>query len=160
MSNVKKVTKAQRNEDIMAMLTGNEVKYGTTVEDAIAHLTKENEMLAKKNKPTGDKRLTKDQQRSKDLQTEVLEYLQKRPTLTVTVTDIMTLLNTRHPEQTWSNQRAAFILNALSDKYDKEGNLIDDSGKLGKTLAKGKNKATFQIKPEYVMIEEDEIEEE
>ena len=52
----KKTTKAQKNLDIMAMLKGEKVVYGTTLAEAIAHLEKENELLSKKSgadrKPT------------------------------------------------------------------------------------------------------------
>lgn len=49
MSEIKKVTKANRFNDIKAMLSGDEVVYGTTVMEAIAFLDREMELLAAKN---------------------------------------------------------------------------------------------------------------
>lgn len=54
----KKITKSQRFEDIKAMLLGEDVKYGTTIEIAEQFIDHEVELLSKKNsaerKPTAD----------------------------------------------------------------------------------------------------------
>ncbi len=49
MSEVKKVTKANRFSDIKAMLKGEEVAYGTTVEEAVTFIDRQMEILAAKN---------------------------------------------------------------------------------------------------------------
>ena len=49
MEKAKKVTKAQRFEDIKALLTGEDVVYGTDVDTALAVIDHELELLAKKN---------------------------------------------------------------------------------------------------------------
>jgi len=49
MEKTNRVTKAQRFEDIVALLNGNEAKYGTTVADAEAFIAHEVELLTRKN---------------------------------------------------------------------------------------------------------------
>jgi hypothetical protein len=44
----KKITKAQRNADIIAILRNETPTYGTTIAEAISHLEHENELLAKR----------------------------------------------------------------------------------------------------------------
>ena len=44
-----KITKTQRFEDLSALLHGEPVKYGTTIEDADAFIAHEVELLSKKN---------------------------------------------------------------------------------------------------------------
>lgn len=115
----KKVTKAQRNEDIIAMLTGAEVKYGTTTADAVAHLTHENALLAKKN--SGDnKKPTKVQAENAKLKDGIIAFL-TTVEKGVTATEVMNACNLS------SNQKAAALLRALVD-----------AGEVVKTVEKGK----------------------
>ncbi len=44
-----KITKTQRFEDLSALIHGEPVKYGTTIEDADAFIAHEVELLSKKN---------------------------------------------------------------------------------------------------------------
>lgn len=158
----KKVTKAQRNSDIILLLQGKEVPdKRTTVEDAIAHLTHENELLARKNKPGKGKKLTKDQEKNEGYKDDIRAYLSANPSMLVSANDIMVkLFMPKYPDVLWSNQKVASLLNAMSDKYDKDGNCTDDTGELSKTPGKGKNKTTYQIKPEYILSGEDDAEDE
>lgn len=122
----KKVTKAQRNEDIIAMLTGAEVKYGTTTEDAVAHLTHENALLAKKN--SGDsKKPTKAQEENAKLKVDIVAFL-STVEKGVTATEVMNACSLS------SNQKAAALLRALVD-----------AGEVVKTVEKGK--ALFALSP-------------
>lgn len=162
----KKVTKAQRNMDIIAMLKNEDVrtalatfkaKYGTTADDAIAHLTHENELLAKKNTTTGTKKLTKAQQENENFKTEILEFMEVNPNRAMTATEVMNeVLATMHPTIVWTNQKVASLLNALSDKKDKDTGEILVRGKLERVEGKGKSKTTFQIRTATDMVEMDE----
>ena len=60
---VKRVTKAMRFQDIISMLSGAEVMYGSTVEDAIAFCEAEQAALAKKN--SGEKKPTRSRRKMK-----------------------------------------------------------------------------------------------
>ncbi|MCM1323948.1 MAG: hypothetical protein NC218_07290 [Acetobacter sp.] len=123
----KKITKAMRNTDIIAMLTGGEVKHGTTVEDAVAHLTHENELLAKKN--SGDaKKPTKVQAENAKLKEEIVAFL-TTVDKGVTATEVMNACNLS------SNQKAAALLRALVE-----------AGEVSKTVEKGK--ALFALSTE------------
>lgn len=158
---IKKVTKAQRNLDIIAMLQDENVlaalsnvktKYGTTAADAIAHLTHENELLSKKNtSASGNKKLTKAQQENEGYKADILAFMSANPSRVMTATEVMNeILVPAYPKVVWSNQKAAALLNALSDKKDKETGEVLVVGKLERVEGKGKAKTTFQIRPEYV----------
>lgn len=160
-STVKKVTKTQRNLDIMALLQGQPVKYGTTVEDAIAHLTHENDLLSRKNTTTGGKKkLTTDQKNNIKYKKAILAYLRANPALVVTANDIMEVMKNAFPNVLWSNQKAASLLNAMSDDVDKETNEVLKEGVLNKVAGKGKVKTTWQIRPDAVADFEDMEDEE
>lgn len=85
-----RITKAQRFEDIKALLTGEEVKHGTTIEIAMTVIDHELELLRKKNSSGGDKKLTPTQQENESLKEQIMEYLAGLPDDTdgVTCTDI------------------------------------------------------------------------
>lgn len=173
----KKVTKAQRNSDIITMLQAPEVqaalesvkvKYGTTATAAIEHLTHENTLLAKKNTTNGgNKKLTKAQKENEGYKKDILTFLRANPSRLITATEAMTeILAPAYPAVTWTNQKAAALLNAMSDKRDKDTGELISEGILDRVEGKGKTKTTFQIKPEYVSVEaedcgedmEDEVE--
>lgn len=69
----KRITKSQRFTDIQALLTGGEVVYGTTVDEAVKFIDNEKALLAKKN--TADKAPTKTQQENMELTEQILNYL-------------------------------------------------------------------------------------
>lgn len=69
----KRITKAQRFTDIKALLSGEAVSNGTTVEDALAFIDKELELLARKN--TSDKAPTKTQKENEKHKERILEFL-------------------------------------------------------------------------------------
>lgn len=73
-----RVTKAQRYEDIKALLSGTEVHYGTTAADAIAFIDKEMETLSKKRSGDSKKRAEL-QTLNKSLQSIILDYLANLP---------------------------------------------------------------------------------
>lgn len=69
-----RVTKAQRFEDIKAILNGEEVTYGTTIEKAIEVLDHELDLLARKN--SGEtKKPTASQKENETLKELICEYL-------------------------------------------------------------------------------------
>ena len=74
MATSNRVTKAQRFEDILAMLNGESVKYGTTVKDAEAFINREMELLSKKNATVSKKQA---ESRAKDaaLKELIVDYL-------------------------------------------------------------------------------------
>lgn len=160
----KKITKSQRNEDIILMLQNQPVKYGTTVQEAIDHLIHENELLSNKNKTKdgSSKKLTKAQEINEQYKNDIRSFLLDNPARLITANEVMTeLFMSKYPDIPWSNQKTASLLNAIADKYDKDGVLTDDSGDLEKFPGKGKNKTTFRIKQTYVdsFMEEEEEEE-
>lgn len=154
----KKVTKVQRNNDIIAILRNEPVQFGTTVEDAIAHLLHENELLSRKNnKSGGTKKLTKDQEQNEKYKDDIRKFLSENPARLVSANELMVeLFMIQYPEKNWPTQKITALLNAMSDKLDKEGNIVDDSGELEKFPAKGKTRTLYRIKPDFVLAEEAE----
>lgn len=79
MENMEKkvrITKAQRFEDIKALLQGKPISYETDVEVAIEFLNHEIELLAKKNNnTTGEKKLTSTQKENETYKEMILDYL-------------------------------------------------------------------------------------
>lgn len=55
-----RVTKSQRFDDIIAMLNGESVKYGTSIKDATDFINHEKELLAKKNASVDKKKAAED----------------------------------------------------------------------------------------------------
>lgn len=84
-----RITKAQRFEDIKALLNGVQPTYGTTVDIAVEVLNHELELLSKKN--SGDKKMTAAQQENEGYKAEILEYLRTLPADSdgVTCTEIL-----------------------------------------------------------------------
>lgn len=75
MEKVIRVTKSQRISDIISLLSGDPVSYDTTVNEAIAFLNHERELLDKKNTRTGTKKLTPTQVENESLKGLILDYL-------------------------------------------------------------------------------------
>lgn len=69
-----RITKAQRFEDIKHLLMGEDVVYGTTVEDAMGVIDHELDLLAKKNS-VDSKKQTAAQQVNEGLKQAILDYL-------------------------------------------------------------------------------------
>ena len=68
-----KITKTQRFEDLSALIHGEPVKYGTTIEDADAFIAHEVELLTKKN--SGERKETDTQKANRKYQALIAEYL-------------------------------------------------------------------------------------
>ena len=107
-----RITKAQRFEDIKALLNGEEPVYGTTIDIAMTVLDHELELLAKKNSSTGDKKLTPTQQENEALKEQVMEYLSTLPDDAdgVTCTEI---LKSVPALADFSNQKVAALVRQL-----------------------------------------------
>ena len=175
-TNTVRITKSQKFDAIIALLEGKEPmvvpgkddKVGVTLDAKYlcGFCRDEKALLKKKNTSTdGKKKLTKAQEKNEEYKGVILSYLAANPTLVVSATDVMeNLLRPTYPAELWSNQKAASLLNAMSDKYDKDSGELLSEGKLNRIEGKGKNKTTFQIKPEYAAVAEvedtDDIEEE
>lgn len=88
-TNKTRITKAMRFEDIKAMLNGQPVTYGTTIEQAVEFIDKELDLLARKN--SGDKKPTKTQQENEGYKVLILEFLATLPDTSdgVTCTEII-----------------------------------------------------------------------
>lgn len=116
----KKLTKAMKNTDIIAMLTGEPVIHGTTLDEAIAHLQHENDLLAKKNSGKSDKP-SKVQQENIAYKSQIMHFL-----LTldhgVTATEVMNAVGLS------SNQKATRLLKDM----EKAGTVVN-------TMVKGKS---------------------
>lgn len=166
-TNTIRVTKAQKYNAAIALLEGKEPvvlpgkddKAGVTMD--AAYLTEffkaELALLAKKNTTSsGNKKLTKAQQENEGYKANILAFMSANPNRLMTATDVMNeVLVPAYPKVTWSNQKAAALLNAMADKFDKDTGELVSAGKLDRVEGKGKAKTTFQIKPEYVAEVED-----
>lgn len=107
-----RITKAQRFEDIKALLNGDPVTYGTTPEIAVTVIDHELELLAKKNSGSGDKKLTQTQQENEALKEQIMEFLAGLPEDTdgVTCTDIFKSVPSL---AAFSTQKAAALVRML-----------------------------------------------
>lgn len=107
-----RITKAQRFEDIKALLNGDPVTYGTTPEIAVTVIDHELELLAKKNSGSGDKKLTQAQQENEVLKEQIMEFLAGLPEDTdgVTCTEI---LKSVPALADFSNQKVAALVRQL-----------------------------------------------
>ena len=167
-TNTIRVTKAQKYNAAIALLEGKPAvtvpgkddKAGVTMDAnyLCEFFRAELALLAKKNTTTsGNKKLTKAQEKNEEYKGVILSYLSANPTLIVTATDVMEkVLRPTYPAEIWSNQKAAALLNAMCDKYDKDSGELVSEGKLNRVEGKGKAKTTFQIKPEYVTVEDED----
>lgn len=122
MEQVKRITKAQRMDDIKALLVGEPTTYGTTVEAAIEFLTYEQGLLARKN-ASGEKKPTKTQEENVIHKERIVEFLMGREE-GVTVTSILKGVPTFAD---FSNQKVARLVKDLVD-----------AGRVKKEIVKGK----------------------
>ena len=119
---MKKTTKAQKNMDIIAMLKGEPVEHGTTIEDAIKHLEHENELLSKKH--GSERKPTAKQKENDNLRDVIMDYMASQ-TEGKTVSDMMKEI----PElEGMSNQKVSALVKPLFD-----------GGKLNKEIVKGRS---------------------
>lgn len=77
-----RITKAMRFEDIALMVKGEPVKNGSTAEDIVAFCAHEREILANKNKSSGEKKLTPTQVANEGYKVQVKDYLSTHPDVT------------------------------------------------------------------------------
>lgn len=125
----KRITKAQRFEDIKALLSGEAVTYGTTIEDAKAFCDAEMALLAKKN--SGDKKKpTKTQEANEGYKALILDFLRKRAE-PATCTDILKGVP-EFMEAGYQNQKISALVKQLADAH-----------KVIKTVVKGKTLVTL-----------------
>lgn len=121
-TNVKRITKSQRFEDIKALLNGEDTTFGTSIEDACAFIDKELALLAKKN--TSDKKPTKTQEENEGHKAKILDFL-TACTEGVTCTEIQKGV----PDfADFNNQKIAALVRQLVD-----------AGKVNKAVVKGKS---------------------
>lgn len=109
----KRITKAQRFEDIKAILSGEAVAYGTTTEDAVTFINHELELLAKKN--SSDSKKQTDKQNENAVYCElIVEHLAGLPENS----DGLTCgeLNKAIPElYDFNNQKIAYLVRSLAE---------------------------------------------
>jgi len=160
-NNVIRVTKAQKFEVIKSLLAenathtfpGNDKKeaYVFDHDEMVKFLDAEIALLAKKNTNTGEKKLTKDQQKNEEFRGVILAYLVNHPEKVMSATDVMEkILRPTYSATLWTNQKAAALLNGMCDKYDKNTGELVSEGVLLKFEGKGKTKTTFKIKTSYL----------
>lgn len=121
---IKKITKAQRINDIIAMVKEEEVTHGTTTEEALEFLNHELELLNRKGSKSG--KPTKSQLRNLELAPIVYEYLKSKDE-GVRATEIMKNCDLE------STQRAVSVLSHLINEKKAE-NLIVKGVSLYKAL--------------------------
>ena len=78
MEKTTRITKAMRFEDIKALLNGQPVTYGTTIEDAVDFIEHEMGLLTKKNSGE-NKKQTKTQQENEGYKALILDFLATLP---------------------------------------------------------------------------------
>lgn len=78
MEKTTRITKAMRFEDIKALLNGQPVTYGTSIEDAVDFIDHEVGLLAKKNSGE-NKKPTKTQEENESYKALILEFLATLP---------------------------------------------------------------------------------
>lgn len=121
-----RITKAMRFEDIKALLNGETVTYGTTVEQAVEFIDKEMGLLARKN--SGDKKPTKTQQENEKDKVLICDFLANKPEEKkgYTCTEVIKLV----PElNEFSTQKIAPLMRQLENA----GKVVREEVK-GKTL--------------------------
>lgn len=123
MEKTKKITKAQRFEDIKALLTGEDVLYGTDVDTALAVIDHELELLAKKN-AGGDKKPTATQLENVEHKARIKEFLSTQ----VEGVTVTTILKSVPEFADFSNQKVARLCRDLCD-----------SNEVVKSVVKGKS---------------------
>lgn len=122
---VKRVTKAMRYEDIIALLTGGEVKNGTDTDKAVEFINNELALLTKKNS-SESKKPTAVQEANAQYRDLIMKFLaiQDAPR---TCTEIAKGV----PELSdFNNQKVAALLKRLCD----EQKVVKTTGKGGKSL--------------------------
>lgn len=122
--NKARITKAMRFEDIKALLNGETVTYGTTVEQAVEFIDKEMGLLARKN--SGDKKPTKTQQENEKYKVLICDFLANKPEEKkgYTCTEVIKLV----PElNEFSTQKIAPLMRQL-----------ENAGKVAREEVKGK----------------------
>lgn len=82
-----RITKSQRFEDIIALLTGEPTTYGTDVDKAVEVLTYERELLARKN-ASGEGKQTATQKANEGLKERIAEFLAGQENA-VTATEVL-----------------------------------------------------------------------
>lgn len=86
MEKTTRITKAMRFEDIKALLNGQPVTYGTSVEDAVDFIDHEVNLLARKNSGES-KKPTKAQEENEGYKALILDFLTDKDG--VTCTDVL-----------------------------------------------------------------------
>jgi hypothetical protein len=120
----KKITKSQRFEDIIAILTGETPTHGTTVDIAIDVLNHERDLLAKKN--SADRKPTEEQKKNEGYCDLIVEYLS-----TCTEGKTCTEIQRAVPEfKDFNNQKIASLMRILKNAE----RVTRTEGKGGKTL--------------------------
>lgn len=122
---VKRITKAMQYEDIIALLTGGEVKNGTDIDKAVAFIRHEMELLAKKNSGDG-KKLTATQEANVKYRALIIDFLatQAEPRTCTEIAKGVVELND------FNNQKVASLLKRLVE----DGQVVKSSGKKGQSL--------------------------
>lgn len=83
MEKTTRITKAMRFEDIKALLNGQPVTYGTSIEDAVDFIDHEVNLLARKNSGES-KKPTKAQEENEGYKALILEFLTDKNGVTCT----------------------------------------------------------------------------
>ena len=83
MEKTTRITKAMRFEDIKALLNGQPVTYGTSIEDAVDFIDHEVSLLARKNSGES-KKPTKAQEENEGYKALILEFLTDKNGVTCT----------------------------------------------------------------------------
>lgn len=83
MEKTTRITKAMRFEDIKALLNGQPVTYGTSIEDAVDFIDREVNLLTRKNSGES-KKPTKAQEENEGYKALILEFLTDKNGVTCT----------------------------------------------------------------------------
>ena len=119
----KRITKSQRFEDILALIHGEAVKYGTTVTDAESFIGHEMELLSRKN-ASDNRKLTDTQKANERYRALITEFLALEDTAK-TCTEIAKGVDELSD---FNNQKVAALMRQLVE-----------SGAVTKSTVKGKS---------------------
>lgn len=120
-----RITKTMRFDDILAMLNGEAAPNGSSFEEVISFIHNEKDLLSRKNKSGGEKKLTPIQKENEGHKNLILEFL---GTLSegMTASDILKAI----PEfDGFSNQKVSSLLRQL-----KNAGVVTSEKVKGKTL--------------------------
>lgn len=105
-----RITKTMRFEDIRSMLNSEVPVHGSTLEDLMAFIGNEIDLLARKNKPGGEKKMTAVQKANEGHKALIVDFLALNPESTATE-----ILKGVPELNDFSNQKVSALIRQLKE---------------------------------------------